>query len=246
MDTLFFPSRTNSLELIGRVHHTIEVRAYSELEEEYCAHFNFFVNDLLIADFFADKKKRKYEIKWEGKLSKIDSVMVQFDNDRVGEFGDCNLYIKEIIIDHKIIIPHQNNSEYDIGALDGRSRIINNSNSLAELARNRLLPMGIDSSIIVAIPCRRVKINITLTSALAFGDWLKTTDLKVKGINIVSLGLHARRTWMTYSKVLNKTYNIGIISLPDYKNSHSRKNKILNLIRETVGIVYYWFILIPY
>lgn len=226
--------------------HLIEVDAYSELEDKNSSHFNLYVNDSLVADFYADKHKKKYGLSWSRSLAEIDSITVQFDNDRHGDFGDRNLYIKEIIIDHKIIISHQNNSEYDIGVLDGRNRIINNSNSFAELAKNRLLSMGIDSTIIVAVPCRRVKINITLTSALAFRDWLKTTDLKVKGINIVSTGTHARRTWMTYTKVLNKTYNIGIISLPDYKNSHSRKNKILKLIRETVGIVYYWFILIPY
>jgi hypothetical protein len=227
-------------------HHIIEIDAYSELEEKNCAHFNVFVNDSMVADFLAVKKKRKYAITWEGNLMNIDSIMVQFTNDGVGEYGDRNLYVKEIIIDHKNKITYLNNSEYDIDTLDGKIRIINNFSSNAELARNTLLSMDIDSSLIIAILGKKVRINRTLTSALAFRDWLKTTDIDIKGINIISMGTHTRRTWMTYNKILNEKYDIGIISLPDYKNSYSRRNKVLKTIRETLGIIYYWIILIPY
>ena len=116
--------------------HFIEVDAYSELEGENCAHFNLFINDSLVADFFVDKKKRKYGITWEGTLPDIDSILVQFDNDGVGDYGDRNLFVKEVIIDRKITVPYQNNSEYDISALDGKRRIINNFDSYAELAKN--------------------------------------------------------------------------------------------------------------
>jgi hypothetical protein len=226
--------------------HTIEVNAFSELGGVNRAHFNLFINDSLAADFFAEKRKRKYQVNWEGNLKEIDSILVQFTNDELGDWGDRNLYVKEIIFDHKMKLPYQDNSEYDIGALDGKNRIINHFNSCAEFARNRFLSLGIDSSLIIAIPGKKVKINRTLTSALAFRDWLNTTKLDIKGINIISLGTHARRTWMTYNKILNEKYKIGIISLPDYKYNHSRINKLLKTIRQTLGIVYYWFILIPY
>jgi hypothetical protein len=179
-------------------------------------------------------------------LNKIDSITVQFDNDSFGKFGDRNLYVKEIKIDDKITIPYLNNSEYTVSRLDRKERTINNFNSNAELARNKLLSMGLDSTHIIATSGDRVKINRTLTSALAFRDWLKTTKIAVKGINIISVGTHARRTWMTYNKILNEKYEIGIISIPDYINSHSRENKVLKTLRETSGIIYYWFILIPY
>jgi hypothetical protein len=136
--------------------------------------------------------------------------------------------------------------EYNNGILNVRRKIINNYNSDAELARKRFLSMGIDSSLIVAIPCQRVRFNKTLTSALAVRDWLRTTNIKVKGINIVTLGPHAERTFMTYNKILDKKYDIGIISLPDYKVDHSRRYKVLITLRETFKIIYYWFILLPY
>jgi hypothetical protein len=242
---IFYPKNRFS-EISESSTHRIEVDAFSELGGDNRAHFNMFINDSLVSSFFAEKRKKKYGIDWEGNLKKIDSIMLQFDNDGVGEFRDRNLYVKEIIIDHKITIPYLYNSEYDIKKLDGKLRIINNYNSNAELARNRLLAMGIDSSQIISTSGDRVRINRTLTNAIGFRDWLKTTKIDIEGINIISMGTHSRRTWMTYNKILKKKYNIGIISLPDYKNNNSKKNELLKTFREALGIIYYWFILIPY
>lgn len=226
--------------------HTIEIKAYSSLSGENGAHFNILANDSIIGHFFANKKKRNYLVAWNGQLSEIDSISVQFINDRVGDFGDRNLFVKEIIFDHKVSILYQNNSIYTIPEPKGNIRLKNNYNSFAELAKNNLLAIGIDSSLVVSIPGKKVTINRTLTSALAFRDWLKTSDIEVKGINIVTLGTHAKRTWMIYNKILDKKYDIGIISIQDYREQHSKRYKVLKTIRETIGIIYYWFILIPY
>lgn len=226
--------------------HIIEIEAFGEPDCTEDAHFNVFVNDSLHADFSAGKVKRKYPLDWHGALADIDSVTVQFDNDRFTDSGDINLYIKEITFDHNINVGYQYNSEYDIGELDGKKRLSNNFDSHAELARNKLISLGLDSSLIQAVPGKRVRINRTLSSALAFRDWLETSEIEVKGINIVTMGTHARRTWMTYNKILDKKYQIGIISLPDYREHSSRKYKVLKTLRESLGLVYYWFLLLPY
>ena len=226
--------------------HTIEISAMSELEGDNCAHFKVYVNDSIVSDFMADKKKRNYLVHWDGELSDIDSIMVQFDNDAAGEFGDRNLYVKEIIIDKEIKIPYQYNSVYDFSNLDGKKRITNNYNSNAELSGKILQEMGIDSSLIHAVPCKRTILNRTLTSALAVQKWLETSDIKIEGINIVSVGTHSRRTWMAYKKVLPKSYRIGIISLPDYNNVNSGLRSKIKTIRETIALIYYSIILIPY
>jgi hypothetical protein len=226
--------------------HSIEIDAFSEVGENNRSHFNLFINDSLAGDFFAEKRAKIFRVNWEGYLKDIDSIMIEFNNDNWGEFGDRNLYVKEIIIDHKISIPYQNNSVYDVFKSNGHQRTINNYDSNAELAKNQLFFLGVDSSLIKAVPGKRVRINRTLSSALAFRDWLKTTNMDIKGINIMSMGTHARRTWMTYNKILNEKYNIGIIALPDNSNQHSRLRRALKTIRETLGIIYYWIILIPY
>jgi hypothetical protein len=225
--------------------HSLEVEAYSELDGVNRAHFNIYINDSISGNYYADKRKRKYIIKWKGSLSKIDSVLVQFDNDSWGQFGDRNLFVKDIIIDNQIIIPYGNNSAFVETKLSNKHEILSNFNSNAELARNRLISMGIDSSRIKATPGERVKINRTLTSAVAFRNWLKTSNIDIHGINIFSMGIHSRRTWMTYNKLLNEKYEIGIISVPDYLHQ-SKENRLLKTLRETLGIIYYWIILLPY
>ena len=225
--------------------HSVGVDVYSELNGVNRAHFNLYINDSLSGNFYADKRKRRYMMEWKGSLAKIDSILVQFDNDSWGKFGDRNLYVKDIIIDDQIIIPYGNNSAFVETKLNNKHEILTHFNSNAELARKRLISMGIDSSRIIATPGERVRINRTLTSAVAFRNWLKTSNIDIRGINIFSMGTHARRTWMTYNKLLNEKYKIGIISVPDYLN-RSRENKLLKTLRETLGIIYYWFILIPY
>ena len=236
-------NKTNSND-IGN--HKIEVKAFSAHEGENSAHFNLFVNNKLIADFSADKLKRGYSVSWYGSLSLIDSIMVQFDNDKVGEFGDRNLLVKEIIIDNKIIIPFLNNTEYHITNPDGIRRIINRYNSNAQNARNQLISLGLDSSEVIAIPGTKARINRTLISAIAVRDWLKESTVNVKGINIVSAGTHSRRTWMTFNKILGEAYNVGIISLQDRTDNRTDKSKFFEIIRETVAIIYYGIILLPY
>jgi len=172
--------------------------------------------------------------------------MVQFTNDGIGDYGDRNLFVKALIFDNQIKIPFLHNSVCDVGKIDGIRRTINNINSNAERTAKNLVSMGIDSNLIIAIPGKRVRINRTLNTALAFRDWLKTSDIKVEGINILSSGTHSMRTWMTFNKVLDKSYDIGIISLPDYRNQYSRKRKVLKTLRESLGLIYYWIILIPY
>jgi hypothetical protein len=226
--------------------HTIEVYAYSELEDENCAHFNLLVNNSVIADFFADKKERFYGTSWEGRLTDIDSIMIQFDNDAMGDFGDRNLYVKKILIDKKLSVPFQYNSQYDIPSPQGKQKIINNYSSLSEIARFELLSLGLDSSKVIAVPGGNTSVNRTLASALAFRDWLRKSEIHVKGINIVSTGSHSRRTFMIYNKILDKSFDIGIISLPENNEFMSRKHKVFKTLRESAGIIYYWFVLILY
>jgi hypothetical protein len=235
---IFYTDKLNPPEDIRLV----EVKASSEMGGKNSAHFNLWVNDSLVSSFNAGKCSRRYSHAWNG--DRIDSVMIEFDNDLNGSFGDRNLYVSKIILDHKTEIPFLNNSVYDIAPLDNRNRIKNNMNSNAELTAKRLVAMGIDSSLIIAVPGRKVRINRTLTSALAVRDWLRQSGKSVSGINIISTGTHSRRTWMTFKKILGE--NVGIIALPDRLITPEDKVRILKTLRELTAFAYYSVILLPY
>jgi Ca-dependent carbohydrate-binding module xylan-binding len=228
--------------------HSIGIKAFSDMGGDDRAHFNFFINDSLAGSFNAEKRKKLYTVTWHGSLKDIDSVMVQYDNDIYEPPLDRNLSVKEISFDNKITIPYLFHSEYDMLKLDGKLRFRNNLITTAQFARSKLISFGIDSTMIIAVSAKKAGINRTLTSALAFRDWLAANSggKEIRGINIVTLGPHARRTWMTYNKILKEKYRIGIISLPDSGKQISGQRKAFKTLRETLGIIYYWFILIPY
>jgi hypothetical protein len=225
--------------------HYIDVSAYGQLDGDERAHFVVYLIDKPACDFYAGTKKEDFRVNWSGDLDELDSVSVRFDNDKLSEAGDRNLYVRRIKIDGAIDIPYLNNSVYDRLTDKGKVRLVNNIVSRAENARNRLIEKGIDSSKITAVPAREVRVNRTLTSALAFRDWINTTAPVTNGINIVSEGTHTRRTSMTYNKILHNRYPIGIIAVTDTGINPDERAKTVKILREVLGLVYYRIILIP-
>jgi len=241
----FYPGTIFKADSI-RKKHIIEITAHSKMGGKYSSHFNFFVNDSIIGNFVADEKVQKYSISWEGDLRNIDSLLVHFDNDYVDEKGDINLYVKEIIIDGNYTIPFQFHSEFDMGRLDGMKRQLNNYDSNAGIVRNTLINKGIDSNIVVAVAAGKTSFNRTLSSVTAFRDWRKGYNGFVKGINIISLGTHSRRTWITYKMILGNDERIGVISVKDVRQGFSGMKKYTYVLKEFLDLLYYRFILIFY
>lgn len=242
---IFYP-RLQTFQDINKEDHVIEITARSKMGGIYSCHFNIYVNDSIIADFICDEQPRKLSARWHGSLINIDSLTVQFTNDMVDENGDRDLYVKEVTIDKTIIIPYQYNSVLDFGSIGGPGRIVNDYNSHPQIIRNKLFELGVDSSKVTAITIKKTIFNRTLASAVAVREWLKSSEMKVKGINIVSKGIHSRRTWLAYSRILDRACNIGIISLPDQINSDSKNNKVLKTLGEALDLIYYNIILFPY
>jgi hypothetical protein len=242
---IFYPdtSMMNNEEIRN---HKIDITVHSEMGGKYSCHFNFFVNDTLLSEFVADDKERKYSVIWNGALNDIDSLMVHFDDDYLDDGGDKNLYVKEITINNDIIIPYKYNSVYDIGRIGGTNRFINNYNSESELSRIHLIKSGIDPSLLIAVTGKSSRINRTLKSALAFRSWLGSFNGNVNSINIISDGIHSRRTLITYKGILKKNIKIGIISLSEPAKGDLPKHKFKEILGETMKLIYYRIILIPY
>ena len=242
---IFYPGYQKLTDTIVK-DHLIEIIARSKLGGIYKCHFNFFINDSIVAEFITDEQPRKSSLIWHGSLRNIDSLMVQFTNDYFDENGDRDLFVKEVIIDKQITIPYQHHSVYDIGAPGGNNRVVNDYDSHPQIIRNKLISFGLDSAKVVALTSDSRTINRTLASALAVSEWLKTSGHSVKGINVVSRGIHSRRTLLTYKRVLNNTWNIGIISIPEREQDEPKIREIIRIFVEMLDYLYYNIILIPY
>lgn len=227
--------------------HTIDIVLYGETGGKNKAHFNLYINDSLIKDFYALKRKKKYTITWNGNINDLDSIIIHFDNDMIGSFGDRNLYVKEVIIDRKKTISYKNNSVYNVMTTDRKERRVNNYRSYAETARNKLIDFGIDSTKIIALSGGNFSINRTFMSALVVRDYFKLKGIRNGKINIVSIGSHGRRSWMTYKSVLGELdFECGIISLDIFQENYSNWKKTLDTLTEIVEIFYYKLILKRY
>jgi len=83
----------------------------------------------------------------------------------------------------------------------------------ATLAKSSLLAMGMPDDQLISVPAVSVSQERTLNSAKALSKYLDSTEYR--SLNIVSSGMHARRTWSVFQSVLGNKYKVGVISLDD-------------------------------
>lgn len=76
--------------------------------------------------------------------------------------------------------------------------------------------MGLDSALIKVISLNNdVKKDRTFASAKAVLDWMEQTDTRPQAVNVVSLGVHARRSRLLFEKAFSSKVETGIISISD-------------------------------
>lgn len=226
--------------------HSIEIVTRSKMGGIYKCHFYFYINDSIAGEFYSEAFENASCLKWEGSLKDIDSMMVQFTNDMYDDYGDRDFFIKEIRIDSTIVISYQHNTVTDFGQIGGPDRIVNDYDSHPQIIRNKIYSFGIDTTAVTAITIEHRRFNRTLSTALAVRKWIESSGHTIEGINVVSMGIHSKRTWRTYRSVLDKSIDIGFISLPDYRDSDSKARRVLRTITESIDYLYYCIILIPY
>ena len=219
----------------------IGVKAYSELDKEHSAHCIVLVNNIVIGDVYCSTKKKTYHFSWYGNLSNIDSITVRFDNDSRGAVGDRNLYVDGLIVNDSLEVPVQHNSVYFIKTPLDYQVLPNNATSYAEMARNYMVNHGIDSSGIIALSGEKRRLNRTLSSATLFKNWMQSQKHDVTAVNVLSQGVHARRTFISYKALLSKECEVGIIAVNNTQHFSWKK-----ILKEVVGIAYYSVILLFY
>ena len=217
---IFYPNFIHKNNKIGNKH-VFKINMYSDLGENDKAHANLYINNNKVDSFYVETRKKSYRVTWNGCLSEIDSIIIEYDNNCMGELGDRNLWVKDILIDDTIAFSY-NNSVHEIHMRKGNVRIKNNFYTYADNAKNKLIS---------AVECR---------------NWIKNSKLKINGINIISQGIHCKRTFYTYRKIFKNSTNIGIIEAPDYKSFYSLRYKLKKLTAEIIKFYFYSLALVFY
>lgn len=119
----------------------------------------------------------------------------------------------------------------------------------AWVGADRLEAAGIAKDVIRPVPCRTTRRDRTYVSALALREWLRDHHTQVHRVNVVTEGLHARRTRLVFEKALGKDVEVGVIALPtpDYDLKHwwRSSESFRQVIGETLAYLYAKFFFSP-
>lgn len=85
----------------------------------------------------------------------------------------------------------------------------------AELTAKTLERMGFDPKVLHAVPARAVRKDRTYASAVALKTWLREHDTAASRINILTVGVHARRTRLLFQQAFGSDVRIGIVSMDE-------------------------------
>jgi hypothetical protein len=112
----------------------------------------------------------------------------------------------------------------------------------AELAAGELLRLGLPSEKIIVTRQNDTEAHRTFVSALAARAALQAAGIEPKGVNVFTLGPHARRSRLIFAKVFQPKTPVGVVSWipPEYAAEswwHSSE-RAEDLIKETVGWPY--------
>lgn len=85
----------------------------------------------------------------------------------------------------------------------------------AELGMATLFRLGLSKDVLVAVPAPLVKKDRTYVSAVALKNWLRQHAAEPTSINLVSMGVHARRSKLLFLKAFGEDSRVGIIAVED-------------------------------
>jgi hypothetical protein len=83
----------------------------------------------------------------------------------------------------------------------------------AELGAATLLKLGLTTNLVRAVPAPRVPQDRTYTGAVAIRRWLEINGGVPETLNVVSVGAHARRSRLMFSKALGGRVRVGILNV---------------------------------
>ena len=119
----------------------------------------------------------------------------------------------------------------------------------SEWAASDLRKLGVPAGSVQAIPCRNERRERTCSSTLAVKAWLDEHHLSVESLDLVTLGLHARRSRLLYEEAFGNKVKVGVIAIasPDYdvKRWWRYSEGVREVIGESIGYLYVKFLFWP-
>ena len=129
------------------------------------------------------------------------------------------------------------------GPIQGMDSNSNHSATYADRAAERLEKLGFDTKKLVKISVPAVSVGRrTFASATAVERWISRSEIAVCCVDVVTVGVHARKSWILFRHALGDRYRIGIIAGPEV--TYDRRlwflstQGIWTVVRNLTGYVY--------
>ncbi len=114
--------------------------------------------------------------------------------------------------------------------------------SFADLAASRLHDYGIETGAIIPITFVEGASGRTVQSAQETLNWIKQEMPESTSINVMTLGVHARKSWIIFRKSFGLEYCVGIIAGTESSYKVTRwwtsRRGIYLVLRNTMGYLY--------
>lgn len=124
----------------------------------------------------------------------------------------------------------------------GNPRYTSRWNTSASVAATRLVALGLPAERVQMVPAPAADVYRTYSSAMALNEWLNTNKVQIRGINIVTESVHARRTRLLFSKAFKGKVTLGVIAVssPDYNGARwwRYSQGVRDVIDESIGYLY--------
>jgi hypothetical protein len=124
---------------------------------------------------------------------------------------------------------------FTVGAAPLTGINIEESDSVASAAFDRLKWMGVNPDLMQAVPAQIKYRNRTFQSALALRKWVEENHEPMKDFNLVTVGPHARRSRLLFEEAFGGDVKVGIISVENREYDPKRWWKYSEGVKETIG-----------
>jgi uncharacterized SAM-binding protein YcdF (DUF218 family) len=105
-----------------------------------------------------------------------------------------------------------------------------------------LVKLGLSTNDVQAVPTGAVRRDRTYATALSLKHWLREHDLTPTKVNLMTGGLHARRSRLMFEKALGKGVTVGVIAIPangyDERRWWNSSGGVRSVIDEAVAYTY--------
>lgn len=109
-------------------------------------------------------------------------------------------------------------------------------------AADQLRKLGVSGQSIQVLAVPNIDRHRTYTSALAVKHWLAGSKVNVMGINVVTLGAHARKSLVLFKRAFGERIPIGVIAGTEDSYDPERwwlsVKGIYTVLRKTIGYLY--------